>query len=455
MTGLPEIPDIDVGRSRTSGAVQRVRSLVLGNIVTDAASVVWTSGSLLLAQVLLAANGLISARLLGPGAKGLATGVLTWMQLLIWASSTGLSIATLVKLPPRCPDGLESRDTIGVALGNAVMFTCVAGAMVTLAGAAFLPRTLAHLGPTAGDLVLVAVVTVPIGMLGVIASAVQLALGRRVYYNAAQISNAMVMTLVTIGLAVATRLTAGGVVAAAIAGTVVSTMVASRGLPWTRLAIELKTLRHDLRFGLWAQLGSFFRLTNLRLDYLVMSAALPARELGLYATANNVLLPLFTLPAAVSLLLAVKVSNATDSTVGAGARRVALISAEAWRYSLIALFGGILIGAASIVAVPFLLGNAYRDSVGLIWILLPGSVLFCYTTIATAGAVAMQRVWVGIAAEAAAAVATLLLLPFLLPGLEAVGAAITSSIAYGLSAAAAAIGLSVLRARSGHLDFPS
>nr|MDQ6910198.1 oligosaccharide flippase family protein [Actinomycetota bacterium] len=237
-----------------------------------------------------------------------------------------------------------------------------------------------------------------------------------------------------------------------IAGTVASTIVAGRGLPWRRMAVEIRTLGQDLRFGVWAQLGSFFRLTNLRLDYLVMSAMLPSRELGLYATANNVLLPLYTLPAAVSLLLAVKVSKASHGSKGPHPRQLALIIAEAWRYTLVALAGGLVIGMASFAVVPLILGSAYNDSVGLIWILLPGSVLFCYTTISTAGAVAMQRVWVGILAEGAAAVATVLLLPFLLPSLQAEGAAITSSVAYGLSAVAAATGLFVVRGRARRLS---
>jgi len=427
--------------------IRRLRNLILGDAVTGVGSVVWTSGSILVAQVLLAANGIFSARLLGPGGKGVSAAVLTWMQLLIWGTASPLSIAELVNVPRRCDDGDIGSDCVAAALGNAVVYVFTVGIVVAGVAAIVLPPTLNHLGSGASSVVLLALATVPIGMLGAIASAVQLALGRRSRFNAAQVVNPIVMTAVVVGFAASSSLTPGRVVASAVAGTVAATFVVCRGLPWRKLAVDLKAMRSDLWFGFKAHLGSLFRLTNLRLDYLVMSAVVPARELGLYATANNLLLPLFTLPTAVSTLLTVKVARASLShdQAGDGTRgQLVMIRAEAFRYSLLSVAGGIGLGLMAWLLVPPVLGEAYRGTVGLVWLLLPGSVLLCYTTIATAGAVSMHRIWVGVAAEAAAAVVTVALLPVLLPTWRAAGAATTSSLAYAVSAAVAAGGLAVV-----------
>jgi len=429
-------------------SLRRLRSLVLGDTVTQVGSVIWTSGSILVAQILLAANGLFSARLLGPGGKGVSAAVLTWMQLLIWGASAPLSIAELVNVPRRCDDGDFQSECVAQALGNAVIYVSTVGVVVAGVAAITLPRTLSHLGSGASSLTLLALATVPLGMFGTIAAAVQLALGRRSRFNAAQVANPVVMTAVVFWFAATSSLTPGNVVVAAVAGTVAAAAVVCRGLPWRKLAVDLHTMRSDLRFGFKAHLGSLFRLTNLRLDYLVMSAVVPAKELGLYATANNLLLPLFTLPTAVSTLLAVKVARASlaeDETGEAASRQLAMIRAEAFRYSVLSVAGGVALGLMGWLVVPLILGDTYRGTVGLVWLLLPGSVLLCYTTIATAGAVSMNKVWVGVASEAAAAIVTVSLLPILLPSWRAAGAATTSSIAYAVSAAVAAAGLAVMR----------
>ncbi len=66
----------------------------------------------------------------------------------------------------------------------------------------------------------------------------------------------------------------------------------------------------------------------------------------------------------------------------------------------------------------------------------------------------MGRAWVPSIIQGAAIVVTVVLLPMTLPRLEATGAAITSSAAYGISAAAAAVCLLRLKTQRGSTREP-
>jgi O-antigen/teichoic acid export membrane protein len=204
-------------------------------------------------------------------------------------------------------------------------------------------------------------------------------------------------------------------------------------------------------FGAKVHLGSLLRLTNLRLDYLIMSTFLPAVEVGLYSAANSALIPISVVPVVAGTLLSpviAAVREEGDSTE-AGRRQVALIGAKATRYTFWALAGGGLICAASPIAVPVLLGRPYTDSVHLVWILTPGYVALCFNNIIAAGTAGMKRPWVGTVAEGVAVAVTLVLLPILLPRFGATGAAVASTAAYAVSAAAAGVGFVRLRRQFG------
>jgi O-antigen/teichoic acid export membrane protein len=261
------------------------------------------------------------------------------------------------------------------------------------------------------------------------------------------------MIAVTVGFMATVGLTPGRAIVSTILGALLSFVVAMRDLPWRGLRVSLQTLREDLRFGVKVHLGGVFQLASYRLDYLVMSAVLPAVQLGLYGTANTFMLPLSTISAAVAVLLTPKVARLAGTSNGdelVAERQRLLITAEAMRYTVFALMGGILIAVLGPFLLPVLLGDAYSASTHLMWILTPGYVCLCFSSVVAAGAAGMGRAWVTVVVQGAAILVTLVLLPLLLPRFEAEGAAMTSSIAYGVSAAAAGVCLVLLkRQRSG------
>jgi O-antigen/teichoic acid export membrane protein len=394
----------------------------------------------------MAIYGVTTARLLGPEGKGVVTAVFTWSQLLAWGSVAGLSTAIGVSVASK-GEAASQDDAVRKALANAVVFTALVGGLITACASILLPATLAHLGADARSLTILSLVTVPIQMLAILTLMIQLALGRTRTYALAQIVNPI--TMVALGaffLLTSSTLTPSDVVLSAIAGGIASLVASARHLPWRSMRVHLASLRRDLAFGGKVHLGSLLRLTNLRFDYLVMSAFLPAVQVGLYSAANSAMIPISTVPVIAATLLSPAVARLTDSADAETSRRlqIALIRGKAKRYTLSALLGAGLICVTASGIVPVVLGKSFGGSVRLIWILAPGYVALCFNNIIAAGTAGMKRPWVGTFAEGTAVAVTLILLPILLPPLGADGAAIASTAAYACSALVAGVGFARL-----------
>lgn len=429
---------------------QRLRASVFGSTVTEVRTVLWTGGAMMIGQFLLAAHGILAARALGPDGKGLMTALTTWGQVLGWIAIAGLGTASGVRLA-RMPSGSRPQeDDLRAVLGNTLVFAAVAGGGVAASAAFVLPGALAHLGPSARSLSILSLSLIPIAIIANVTWAVQLALGRSALYNIAQVVNPVVMIAVTSGFMATVGLTPGRAIVSTILGALLSFVVATKGLPWRRMRFSARMLRADLGFGLKVHLGGVFQLANYRLDYLVMSAILPAVQLGLYGTANTFMLPLATVSGAVAVLLTPKVARLAGTTEARDSlvwRQRELITAEATRYTLVALGGGIVVALVGPFLLPLLLGSAYRPSIHLMWVLTPGYVVLCFSSVVAAGTAGMGRAWLPVIIQGCSIIVTLVLLPILLPRYQATGAAVTSTLAYATSAVAACGCLIWLKAR--------
>ena len=228
----------------------------------------------------------MTARALGPDGKGVVAAVLAWPQLFGWVLLLGLGTATSLRVA-------ESPETAPHdALGNALVYCLSVGLIGTVAGLAFLPGALAHLGPSASAATHIAVFAIPIGMLRrgldgnqpLVRAGAPIQLGAhrwRSHCPRAQFGP---------------RDRRGGepltVVGAALVGGLFTLAIAAGGLPWRQLTVVLQRLRRDLAYGLRVFLTSLLGLVNLRLDILLMTAFLAASQIGWYTVAVNAMLPI-------------------------------------------------------------------------------------------------------------------------------------------------------------------
>ena len=266
-------------------------------------------GSVLLAQALTAAIGLVGARDLGPAGKGQVTAALSWAQILVFVFLFGLSFAISVRVAESHGRELDS------VLGNAVFYSVTVSLLVGGASSLLLPRLLDGLGSGTSALVRWALLGGGITMVADLLASIHVALGHNLRYSVYRLALPLVSAAVVLPVWLAGWLTPGWVVAGFLAGALMSVVVVAPSLPWRSMQINLRMLKSDIAFGFKTYLASLLGLVNLRLDILVMSIFLSSTTVGLYGLANNAMVPLTAFPAAGGLLLLRSVAKDGDSRV--------------------------------------------------------------------------------------------------------------------------------------------
>jgi O-antigen/teichoic acid export membrane protein len=409
-----------------------------------------TAFSLFASQAMLGISGVLAARELGPSGKGIVTAVTTWPMMLGYLSILGMNNAVTVRVARRRRDGLPS------TLGSAVAYSIVTGTVVAQAAIAVIPAVLSHLGPDARVLTIWALATLPIILLGDMLLSVNVALGRMRLSNWCRIIPALLILLGTLGLVVAGEASPARIVAVNLLGGVPPLVVGALGLPWRSITLDARELAADLRFGVRTHLGGVLAIANVRLDVLLISAFLPASQLGYYGVANSMMIPVMFAGQAAAVLITPRVAAMSrgGERGGLDGAQLASIRAEGRRFVLIGVAGAALVAALAPFAVPVVFGRSFAPVVALVWVLLPGCVARNYAGLMSAGAIGGRRPWIGNIAEGVGLVLTVGLLLLLLPHYHAMGAAITTTVAYSVTALVARLAIRHYERRTGPGEAP-
>ncbi|MDR3687699.1 MAG: polysaccharide biosynthesis C-terminal domain-containing protein [Coriobacteriia bacterium] len=195
-------------------------------------------------------------------------------------------------------------------------------------------------------------------------------------------------------------------------------------------------VRELLHLSLAAFPGIVLGLANLRLDVFLLGLWSPPAQVGLYSMAALGVSALAMAPSALGQALTSRYGDPEadpDSLLRRG-MGVAF---------LVALGLGVIAVPAAWVVVPFVLGPKYAATVPMLWVLIPGFVLFstCYVSTSYVNVV-MGRPWLAGRVVGVSLVVDMLLLVALAPKYGGMGAAAASSVAY---AAGALLNLTQLR----------
>lgn len=171
---------------------------------------------------------------------------------------------------------------------------------------------------------------------------------------------------------------------------------------------------------------------NAQLDQLVLSQTVPAAELGHYAVAVSLTLlpgPLVSAIGSVAFPRLAAQRTVTKATIQM--QRLAVIGS-----AFLSLGVVIPLAASAYWVVPFVFGSSYRGAVPLLWILSPGAVFLSCSQVVGNVLLGRNRPKVVAWGQGLAAVFTVVLLIALLPVIGVYGAAIASTVAYGVALAA-------------------
>jgi O-antigen/teichoic acid export membrane protein len=383
-----------------------------------------SSGVVLLSSVVMVlislATGILLARALGPAGRGVLATVLVWP--LVLGGCAGLSLSTAVVFFGAAEPALRPR-----LFANAVWSSLALGGMVALLGASILPRMLS-LDDVTRRLLVGNLCFVPLGMWAESGTALMQSSGRFSRLAAARVLSPIITCAGLCGLGLFGRITVSSAMVVTWAG-----LVGQSGLTWWFLArdghVSLRAdralFRRCLAYGSRAHVGTIAGLANRRLDQLLLTAMVTPRQLGLYAFATTLTELLNHGAASVSSVLFPRVAAERS----AADRRELAIRGGRWTL-LLGTAGAI---GLALLAPPFIRqvwGAAFLESVPIIWLLLPGTVVLGLAVTLCASLSGVGKPIAGTAAELASLAVMVPLLVLLVPRLGVRGAALASTCGY-------------------------
>jgi len=164
-----------------------------------------------------------------------------------------------------------------------------------------------------------------------------------------------------------------------------------------------------------------------RIDYWFINYYRDEKELGWYSLAVKIVQGLWIVPMVLAAIILPMVASSREKfTVD---RLVAL--------TRVTIFVSLIIGVISVIIVPwllpFLFGHEFESSISIFFLLLPGIILFSIATLFASYYAGVNRLWVNFTGSAICLVIITVLDLILIPKQGMYGAAIASSIGYGVT----------------------
>jgi len=181
-----------------------------------------------------------------------------------------------------------------------------------------------------------------------------------------------------------------------------------------------------LRFSLPGFLADILQFINYRLGVYYVNAYDGTRAVGLFQSSAFVCQSLWLLPTAMATIIFPYVAN--SSAQGHDQTRTTALC------SRVALWSGIACAVPLAIAAPILIplffGNAFRESVLLLWLMLPGTIALCPAKVIASHLAGIGRPQWNLYGSAVGAVAIFTLTALMVPKYGGRGAAIATSVSH-------------------------
>ncbi|AFY69420.1 polysaccharide biosynthesis protein [Thalassoporum mexicanum PCC 7367] len=208
--------------------------------------------------------------------------------------------------------------------------------------------------------------------------------------------------------------------------------LASRHVP-LRIRFNAQIAREMLSLGVVYALALFMININYKIDVVLLERLSSATEIGQYNTGVVITELIWQLPAALGVVVFSRSANVDNNK--ADRRAFTHKIAQLLRITLAVSIGvAIVLAAIAPFLIPFLYGEAFRPSVRVLQLLMPGVVILTIFKVLNMDLAGKGRPEVSLAIFAPAAVLNIGLNWVWIPRYGANGAAIASTVSYAISA---------------------
>lgn len=400
-------------------AMQRyVRSAFLRNVTS-------TFGMNILLLAVSIANSAIIARALGPDGKGALTLALLTPNLLILLLGLGIGGANVYHTGTRrIPVSLLVRNSIGVAL-----FVTAVGAMVIslLLATGWLTRLLPRL-PV--DITLLALLIFPLGLLSSYLNGVLQGQQQIFRVNTIMALQGVTTLMLTLLLVMGLHMGLTGGVLAYVGSAALALTLTVNALRCDNVrfapAWQPSVLRPSLAYGLKGYIGNVLQFFNYRLDMFLINFFLGSAGVGIYSVSVALAELLWQLPNAVSFVIFPK-SSATKPA------QMNLFTPRIFRLTLaLTALGGLGLALLGRSMILLIFGERFSAAYPPMLALLPGVILLGGGKVLTNEIAGRGYPHYNSIGSGLGLIFTLALDLLLIPRYGVMGAAVASSLAYGV-----------------------
>lgn len=383
-------------------------------------------------------SSVLLSRWLGPAGRGEATAVLLWPMLLVYLSALGQSPAVVCF-------GADKAGRSGRVLGSALV-VAAAGTCVALAtGVLGLPVVLGSYRSEVVRAARLFLVVIPVSHASQICLAM---LQARQCFGAYNFARIIIPVGYAVGIPVlghAGRLDLRSLVELQLGLNALVLLVALSGLQRSGLLVGLgcdrALARRLLHFGRRAYLGEVCVLANLRLDQALISAFLPADQLGLYMAAVSAANVGGVVSGAMRVVMQPAVAAAPRDT-----DRYPLLARTLSTYWTVGIPLHLLLLAVLPVGMPAVFGRGFEGAVGTAAVLVLASPFLGAKDIIGGALQSSGNPGKASMVELLGAGLTVTILPLAVRSLGIMGAAVATLVVYALQLAFAKHAAARLRA---------
>lgn len=379
-----------------------------------------TFGTKILAALVSLATSVVITRALGPEGRGVFASTVALAAIGVQLGNLGLTTSNTYFLA-RQPELL--RQLIGNSLAAAVAFGLLA--MVAIAAVAVWTGQVQQLGP---QLLLAAMLTVPVGLAYTLLQNLLLAIARVAAFNWIEIglrvcSLLFVGAAVLIGLSSPLNLYWATVITQCLAAALILFTLKER-----RFRVSFDLLRAQVPFAFRSYLTCLLSFLLIRADLLMVEHFSGNAEAGQYSIAVSMADMIFMLPTAAGAIAFPKLSESADRSTR-NATTLSLLVHVGWSVALISSLAAIVARPA----VRLLFGAAFAPAVPMFYILAGAAVPMSLATILSVRLASEGFPWSSAWVWLAALIINIGLNLLWIPHYGGNGAAFASLVAYSVA----------------------